>query len=142
LVGDSEAPRLEFVARVVAEIGAPIDSGRGPNGRRQMIPITGGTVEGPKLRGRILTGGADFQIFRADGVVEIEARYFVETDTGERLYICNAGVAHALGGSLYFRTSPRFETASESLRWLTQSQFVATGNPRAGAVELDFFRVL
>jgi Protein of unknown function (DUF3237) len=142
LVGDSEAPRLEFVARVVAEIGAPIDSGRGPNGKRQMIPITGGSVDGPKLRGRILPGGADFQVFRSDGVVEIEARYFVETDAGERVFIHNAGIAHGIGGALYFRTSPRFETASESLRWLTQSQFVATGTPRAGAVELEFFRVL
>ena len=135
-------PRLAFVARVVAEIGAPQSSGQGPSGKRQMIPITGGTIRGAEISGRVLPGGADYQIFRSDGVVEIEARYFVETDAGERVYIHNAGVAHGIDGALYFRTSPRFETSCERLRWLTTSQFVGTGTPRAGAVELDFFRVL
>ena len=138
-----QGPQLEFVAHVSAEIAAPIASGRSPSGRRQMIPITGGTVKGPRLSGRVLAGGADFQIIRDDGVCELEARYFVETDAGARVYVCNQGIAHAAGGSgLYFRTIPRFETSDESLRWLMRSLFVATAAPRDGKVELDFFRVL
>lgn len=137
-----DAPRLEFVARVCAEIAAPVSSGRSARGRRQMIPITGGSVRGPRLSGRVLPGGADFQLIREDGVVELVARYFIETDEGERVYVRNAGIAHAAGGALYFRTAPRFETSCESLRWLMTSVFVASAVPRQGAVELDFFRVV
>jgi hypothetical protein len=140
-VQEPVAPQLEFVTRVVAEIAAPIASGRGPRGRRQLIPITGGTLRGPRLSGRVLSGGADFQLIHADGVVELEARYFVETDEGERAYVCNQGIAHAAEGALYFRTLPRFETGSERLRWLTTSIFVASARPLEGRVELDFFRV-
>ena len=138
-----QPPQLEFVAHVSAEIGAPVTSGQSPRGRRQMIPITGGNVTGPRLSGRVLSGGADFQIIRDDGVVELEARYFIETDAGARVYIENHGVAHAAAGQgLYFRTTPRFETSDESLRWLMLTLFVATAAPGTGRVELDFFRVL
>ena len=137
-----QPPQLEFVTRVSAEIAAPVTSGQSPRGRRQMIPITGGSLSGPRLSGRVLPGGADFQIIREDGVCELEARYFVETDAGARVYVCNQGIAHASGGDgLYFRTVPRFETSEPSLRWLMLSLFVATAAPRDGRVELDFFRV-
>jgi len=136
------APPLEFVARVIAEIAAPVGSGRSARGVRQMIPITGGSVRGPRLSGRVLPGGADFQIIREDGVVELVARYFIETDGGERVYVRNAGIAHAAEGALYFRTAPRFETSCESLRWLMTSVFVAIAAPRSGSVVLDFFRVV
>jgi hypothetical protein len=116
-VSEPVAPQLEFVTKVTAEIAAPIASGRSARGLRQMIPITGGALEGPRLSGRVLPGGADFQIVHADGI------------------------AHAAEGSLYFRSVPRFETASERLRWLMTSIFVASARPLAGKVELDFFRV-
>ena len=135
------APPLEFVTRVRAEIAAPIGSGTSPRGKRQLIPITGGTASGPGLSGRVLPGGADFQILRSDGVVELEARYFVETDDGARVYVCNQGLAHADGGALYFRCTPRFETDAPALRWLLTSVFVGSARPTSGAVELDFFRV-
>jgi hypothetical protein len=104
------APALEFVTRVSAEIAGPIGSGTSPRGKRQVIPITGGTLSGPLLSGRVLPGGADFQILRSDGVVELEARYFIETADACRVYVCNQGLAHADAGALYFRCTPRFET--------------------------------
>ena len=56
--------------------------GNTPYGERRIINILGGTVEGPKLNGKILPGGADWQIVRADGVVHLTARYTAETETG------------------------------------------------------------
>jgi hypothetical protein len=123
---------------------------------RRVIPIVGGTVRGPALNGRVLAGGADYQVLRADGVAEIEALYFIETDAGEKVYVRNPGLAHmtpaALGQLLrgeplaaadfYFRTTPSFETEAPPLQWLMRSVFVGTAVPFADRVELEWFRLV
>src|SRR5437764_1163521 len=68
-----------------------------PYGERRIINILGGTVDGPKLKGRILPGGADWQIVRADGVVHLQARYIAETETGGRIVIDAEGYRHGPG---------------------------------------------
>ena len=69
------SPELEFAFEIVANIGTPLDLGLTPHGRRRIIPVLGGHFEGPGIRGRILPGGADWQILRADGAAELDARY-------------------------------------------------------------------
>ena len=107
-------------------------------GRRRIVPITGGTFEGPAIRGKVMNGGADWQIIRADGFTELDTRYTLETDKGQIIYVQNAGTRHAapdvmkkpLAGELvdptlvYFRTVPKFETPSADLQWLTRTDFV------------------
>src|SRR5260370_22256924 len=61
--------------------------GNTPYGERRIISILGGTVEGPKLKGKVLSGGADWQIVRADGVVHLQARYTIETETGGQILV-------------------------------------------------------
>ena len=65
-----------------AELAGILKFGATPYGERRIINILGGTVDGPKLNGKILPGGADWQIVRADGVVDLRARYTVESDAG------------------------------------------------------------
>ena len=65
------APKLTFAFEVRATVGAPLELGQVAQGRRRIIPITGGTFEGPNLRGKVMNGGADWQIIRADGREEI-----------------------------------------------------------------------
>ena len=68
--------------------------GRTPYGERRVIGILGGSVRGPKLNGRILPGGADWQIVRSDGAADISARYTIETDAGARILVSSEGLRH------------------------------------------------
>jgi len=140
---DPAPPGLEFVATVSIPLTEkPLGSGRSARGTRQLIAFSSGTVSGPKLSGRVLPGGADVQLIRADGIAEIDAKYLIETDRLERVFVRNAGIARGASGGLYFRTSPVFETEAADLQWLMQHVFVGTGAVVPGGVELRWFRVL
>ena len=139
---DPAAPGLEFVATVVIPaLERPVGSGKSARGTRQLIAFPGGTVSGPALAGRVLPGGADSQLIRADGVAEIDARYVVETDSGARVFVHNTGLARGGPAGLYFRTSPTFETDSPELQWLMQHVFVGTGAVAGKGVELHWWKV-
>jgi len=149
------APALEHVADLVVLVDRPVEIGETGSGLRRLIPIVGGTIEGPRLRGRVLPGGVDFQLVRSPTVAELDARYTLELDGGQRVYVVNRALRRAdaevtarlvrgepVDPSLvYFRCSPSFEVADEALRWLSESVFVGTGARRPDRVELSFFRV-
>ena len=146
---------LEPLLRAEIALGPPQELGDTPAGRRRIIPIIGGSFHGERLNGRVLPGGADWQIVRADGVAELEARYTLETSDGARIYVQNFGYRHGPADVLrrladgkpvepslyYMRTTPRFETAAERYGWLNRTICVATGARRAESVELDIFEV-
>ena len=148
-------PKLTFAFEVRATVGAPLEVGTVAQGRRRIVPITGGTFEGPGLRGKVMNGGADWQIIRADGFTELDTRYTLETDKGQIIYVQNPGMRHAppdvmkklLAGEavdpalVYFRTQPRFETSAPELQWLTRSLFVGLGERYPSEVVIRFFRV-
>jgi hypothetical protein len=149
-------PELEFAFEVCAQVGTPLDIGNTPWGHRKIIPITGGTLQGLGMDGRILPGGSDWQIVRLDGVIELHARYTAEIAGQGLLYIVNKGIRHAApeimarlsaGESLdeslyYFRTVPRFETAAPELAWLMRSIFVGTARRNPHDVRVRFWKVL
>jgi len=148
-------PRLVFAFELHAQVAAPLELGDVPRGRRRIVQITGGTFAGSGLKGRILPGGADWQIVRPDGFTELDTRYTLETDTKELIYVQNVGMRHAppdvmkklLAGEsvnpalVYFRTTPVFETAAPDLQWLTRSTFVGTGERYPNEVVVRFWRV-
>jgi len=139
-----------------AELDAMMTLGSTPYGERRLVGITGGTVTGPKLAGRILPGGADWQIVRGDGAADISARYIIEADSGARIRVESDGLRHGppevlerlmRGDSVdpalyYFRTAMRFETADRELDWLNRILAVARGAREARRVKLDVFEVL
>jgi hypothetical protein len=138
-------PGLELVMTLRVEIAASLEVGEVGSGMRRVIPITGGTFEGPAIRGTVLPGGADWNLTRPDGVAEIWARYTLRTDDGVLIAIINAGlVAPQADGSHLVRTVPQFEVAGEQYAWLRRNIFVGTLTPaEAGdAVQLRFFRVM
>jgi hypothetical protein len=147
----SLATRFAFEARVT--IDAPIVVGTGPQGLRRIVPITGGTFEGPRIKGTILSGGADWQFVRADGVLQIEAKYTLRTSDGVTIMITNRGMRHgppdvidrlakgeAVDSSLYyFRTVAELEAPSDSrYAWLNKALFLATAERHATVVNLRF----
>src|SRR5688572_10625006 len=151
----SAAPRLTPAFVLRAQVGAPLELGQVPQGRRRIVAINGGTFEGSGIKGKILPGGADWQIVRADGFTELDTRYTLQTDKGELVYVQNAGMRHAapdvmkrlLAGetvdpaTVYFRTVPKFETSAPDLQWLTRSIFVGTGERYPTEVVVRFYRL-
>lgn len=149
------APRLTFAFEIRAQVGAPVEVGDVAHGRRRIVPILGGTFSGNGLKGRILPGGADWQIVHEDGLSELDTRYTLETDKGELIYVQNAGVRHAapdvikklLAGEavdpslVYFRTTPTFETSAKGLQHLTRSIFVGIGERYPTEVVVRFWKV-
>jgi hypothetical protein len=148
-------PRLVPLATLRADVAPPIDLGTGPHGRRRVIPILGGTVEGARLSGRVLPGANDYQIIRSDSVLELQARYIIETSDKAMIYVENNGLrdgppellARQAAGELvdpaliYFRTVPKFETAAPQYQWLTKRLFVCAGARFPDHVRIAFFEV-
>lgn len=138
-----------------AELEPIMNLGRTPYGERRVIGITGGTVSGAKLNGKVLPGGSDWQIIRADGAADIQARYTLESNSGGRILVYSAGLRHgppevmerlAKGEDVdaalyYFRTVMRFETADPAASWLNRIVALATGAREARAVRLDVYEV-
>jgi hypothetical protein len=143
-----------FEARVLLE--PPIVIGPSSHGFRRVIPIIGGTFEGPRLRGRVLPTGADLQVVRPDGVLELEARYALETDDGVPIVVVNRGLRHgplevierlARGdvvdpSEYYFRTSAQFEAPLGSpYYWLNRAIFIGQARREETAAVVRFFEV-
>jgi Protein of unknown function (DUF3237) len=150
------APQFEFLMRIAADVGELQTMGGGPLGERRVVAITGGTFEGPRLAGEIVPGGADWQIVRADGVLDIDARYAMRTREGARIQVLSRGYRHgppevlaALGRGedvpadrYFFRTVMRFETGAADLLWLNRTIAVASAERRARQVLLESYRLL
>ena len=126
-----EAPQLEFALQLRVTLGETYSVGETQHGRRTVIPITGGTFEGPLLKGTILNGGADYQLANtAQGRTEIEAIYSIKTDDGVYIHVRNRGII-AQGKdeegrpSFYFRAAPQFEAPADSpYAWMNNALFV------------------
>lgn len=146
---------LQPLFKAEITLAAPQELGDTPRGRRRIIGITGGRFAGARLSGRVLPGGADWQVIRADGVADLDARYTLETEDGALIYVRNRGYRHgppevleklsrgeeAAPSLYYMRTTPRFETGDARYAWLNRIVCVATGARRPAAVELEVFEV-
>jgi Protein of unknown function (DUF3237) len=146
---------LERLFRAEIGLAPPQELGDTPQGRRRIIGITGGRISGARLSGRVLPGGADWQVVRGDGVADLDARYTVETVDGALVYVRNRGLRHgppevlrrlAAGepvdpASYYMRTTPLFETGDPRYAWLNRIVCVAIGARLAASVELEVFEV-
>ena len=150
-------PQLEHVCDLAVTIAAPVEVGHTPAGLRRMIPITGGTVTGPRLNGKVLAGGADFQLILDGGTqAHLDARYVIELDDGSRVFVQNTALRVAslensqriMNGQpvnpeeIYFRCQPKMEATTPAWAWLSESQFIGTGRRAPDGVYLSFYRVL
>lgn len=149
-------PALEYCFEARVDIDAPMVIEAGPQKLRRIIPIKGGTVKGPRLQGRVLPGGADWQYVRHDDVISLEAKYTLQSHDGVLIMVTNAGLRHGppeviarltrgepvAPSEYYFRTVPTFEApAASPYSWLNQAIFVCTAQREANQAVVQFFRV-
>ena len=146
----------EPIFRIHCEVANILDLGPAPFGHRRVVNLLGGTVSGARLNGRIVPGGADWQIMAADGALDIHARYMIESDAGALIQVDSRGVRNGppdvmarLGRGeevdpalYYFRTVMRFETAHPDTMWLNRILALAKGARERNAVRLEVYEVL
>jgi hypothetical protein len=152
------APRLEtrYVFTITAHIGSAVTAGDIGHGVRRIIPITGGEVRGEGINGKVCAFGADFQIIRPNELIDLEAKYALETDDGAVIYVENKGIRFGPVDLLqklkrgepvdpkliYFRTVPKFETGATKYRWLMEHLFIGSAARNADRVVIDVHQVM
>lgn len=126
-----DTPELEFALQLKVTLGEAYSAGETQHGQRTIIPITGGTFEGPAIKGTIINGGADYQLGNKSlNCTELEAIYCIKTDDGVVIHVRNRGIIatgkDAQGNpSFYFRAAPQFEAPADGkYAWLNNSLFV------------------
>jgi hypothetical protein len=149
-------PGLARFADLSVAVAAPVEVGAVGHGTRRVIAITGGTCIARDWTARVLPGGADFQLIVNERMARLEARYVLETDAGDRIYVQNDAVRTAAPevmarlvrgepvapADVYFRCVPRFEASAPALRWMMERVFLGTGLRRPDEVVMRFFEVL
>ena len=124
-------PQLEFALQLKVTLGEAYSCGETQHGQRTIIPITGGTFEGPAIKGTIINGGADYQLNnKATGRTELEAIYCIKTDDGVNIHVRNRGIIangkdEQGNPTFYFKAAPQFEAPVDSKSaWLNNAIFV------------------
>ncbi|NNU82823.1 DUF3237 domain-containing protein [Geobacillus sp. BMUD] len=147
--------QFEHLFTAYVEVGKPIEIGEVGFGYRRIVPIIGGRFEGKRMRGRVLSGGADYQLIRKDGVIELLACYVIETDDGIPIYVVNRGYRHGPQeiidkifrgedvpqGSYYFKTTPTFEVRNSRYDFLNRMVFIGEGIRKPVEVQVAFYQV-
>ncbi len=148
-------PELDHVCTLHVTLDPIREMGTGRAGARRIIPIVGGTVTGPRINGRILNLGADWQTLFADGLAELDTRYAMETDDGATIEIVNYGYRHgpkevleavARGepvdpASYYMRTHARLETGDDRYAWVNRTLFVGVGARNQSSVQVELYAI-
>ncbi len=155
MVFEPPKPNLEYLGRWHVDLTAPLwDLGETSDlGRRRIIPVTGGTFDGPNFKGKILNNGADWQIVTKDGLVVIDTRYLLRTNDGEHVYLQTKGYrfgpsevmdrvakGEPVDPSLYtFRITMQFETSSIKYDFLNRHIGIASAMRLGNAVIYDAY---
>ena len=144
--------KLEFLMEYTADLRRPIrNAGDGPFGTRGIAAITGGSFEGPRLKGEIWEGGGDWWLRGPDGVMRLDVRGTFETDDGALIYVQYYGVMSpprpepaetSEYGDGYFMTAPRFETGDDRYAWLNSLVCVAEGKRTETGVAYRVYTVV
>lgn len=153
---DQIALKFEFLMSLAVDVGEIVSMGQAPLGERRVVSIDGGTFDGPGMRGEVLPGGNDWQILRADGVLDIDANYVLKEEGGGLVRVISQGyrygppeviAAMARGedldpSSYFFRSILRFETGAPYLDSLNRTIAVATAERKERQVLLNAYRLL
>ena len=150
--------QTEFLMEMRLSVAMPLAAvGNTQYGDRRIARVTGGTFEGPRLKGTVQDGGGDWILNRSDAVTQLDVRLTMETDDGALIYMTYKGLRHgpadvmaklAAGepvdpSQVYFRTAPFFETAADGrYARMNKACFIATGRREPSGPIYRVFQVL
>jgi len=150
--------KSEFLFTMTAELARETvqELSGTPHGTRRIFHVKHGSFEGPKLRGQVLPGGADWLLVRPDGMREVDVRITLSTDDGQLIYMSYRGIVDFPGevaqrmargeavapSEYYFRTAPFFETGSEKYAWLNRLVAVGLGERTPTGVAYAVYAIL
>ena len=133
-------PALEYLFTITATLreGSPVINA-GPQGTRVVVTVTGGTFEGPKMRGTVDNSGGDWVTVRADQNIKLDVRIMLRTDDGADIFMRYEGIGVREDGQLKLATAPLFETSDERYAWLNNVQAITAGTSAGGVVTYDVY---
>lgn len=140
-MSDATSLPVEFLFHMAATLAPPAVVPSGPQGTRVIVPITGGTVAGPRINGTVEALGADWLTMRADGTAQLDVRALIRTDDGAVIHTSYKGIMAPHGDGRRITTAPLFETGHENYVWLNSIQAIAIGTPGDGIVTYDVYRI-
>ncbi len=121
------APHLAFVFEEYVTLGKSIHPGATPFGDRNIVPITGGVFYGPKIRGKVMPGGWDWQLVTKTGCHSLDANYMIQADDGAIINVINKGMlCTSPGAEAQLFTTPTFEAPLGPHAWLNGGAYVGT----------------
>lgn len=120
-------PRTELVYEAVFDLEPMMMLGQGPLGERRIVPISGGVFAGPRLKGKVVPGGADRQLMRKDGAHMLNALYELQTDDGAVITVNNRVlIDKRLDGTPYAFSNIDTTAPEGPHDWLNHLVFVGT----------------
>ncbi len=141
----SNPPLCEFVYEAIVDIADVQNLGQSLQGQRFIVNILGGEFSGPRMKGRVLPGGADRQLLRPDGVKELDALYEMQTDDGAVITVHNQVVVDMpTPEQRYARSVVKFRAPAGPYEWLNRRVFVGTLEslkPAKNAVKITVFQL-
>lgn len=129
--------RSQYLMDIVLETIAPHETGT-----RLIVPITGGTFNGPGIKGTILDVGADWISPRDDGTSDLDVRITLQTDDDALIYMSYRGILNRSESGVYWRMVPTFETGAEKYQYLTKMISVGVGKRVDGKTAYSIYRIL
>ena len=138
-----KAPDAEFVMQLRVKIDGAYSVGQTPQGRRTVIPITGGEFSGPQIKGTIIAGGADYQLGNGNRTT-LEAIYSIKTDDGVYIHVRNRGIIYGGQDGFYFKAAPQFEAPTDSrYNWLNNAIFICSPSNEQleGGIVLNVWKI-
>ena len=152
-------PRTEWAFSVAINLNRPYQVRPSLYGKseRWAVYLKDGKFWGPEIRGEVVPfSGADWPIWREDGVIDFDARYILQTDDGATIYMQNRGYRWAEKAYMeamsrneevpfdkyYMRVAPKFEAPAGKYEWLAKHVFVGVAEkvPRGNCIH--YFKVL
>ena len=133
---------VEYLFTIHADTSTPAPTRvrGGPDGDRLIVTAGGGSFEGPKLRGKIVSGpGSEWAHTRTDGSIKADVRLLLETDDGGHILMTYNGIGTVEEHGLVVRTAPLFQTGDERHQWLNRVQAAGIGKPEGDGITYEVY---
>ena len=135
----AQGPAFEYLGALTIETGTRTVVENGPQGTRTIVQITGGRLEGPRVKASVQGPGGDWITNRADGTYKLDVRFTLRTDDGALILVTYNGVGETTAAGARLRAAPLFETGDSRYAWLTRLQAVGVGERVGTAVRYEIY---